>query len=91
MSKKCSSISEMDFITQHACASIYQCIVNLYHNFTFGVWLYKVLSKSFSVFGEHLISGNFADLTPASLEWEGFIPSSRCEIPSTTPSQSTCV
>jgi hypothetical protein len=51
----------------------------------------KCSPKILSVFGEHLISENFTDLTPTSLEWEGFIPSSRCEIPPTTPSQSTSV
>jgi hypothetical protein len=47
--------------------------------------------KILSVFGEHLISRHFTDLTPPSLELEGFISNSRCEIPPTTPSQSTSV
>jgi hypothetical protein len=51
----------------------------------------KCSLKILSVFGEHLISGHFTDLTPPSLEWEGFIPSSRCEVPPTTPSQSMSV
>jgi hypothetical protein len=51
----------------------------------------KCSLKILSVFAEHLRSGNLTDLTPTSLEWEGFIPSSRCEIPCTTPSQSTSV